>query len=115
MNFLLLASLCLGYLKLVSNIEQVLNLNFHQKFSEKLGPNWLVPKFCKKNMSEINMTEMRPNRIELKPLTNKYGDNDNHHHMLIIDTVQKSDIIDVAEFDSWTALYYLVNLVARGK
>ena len=51
-------------------------------------------------MSEINMTEMRPNRIELKPLTNKYGDNDNHHHMLIIDTVQKSDIIDAAEFDS---------------
>ena len=51
-------------------------------------------------MSEINMTEMRPNRIELKPLTNKCGDNDNHHHMLIIDTVQKSDIIDVAEFDS---------------
>ena len=64
-------------------------------------------------MCEINMTETRPNRIELKRLTNKYRDNYNHDHVLKIDTAQKLDIVDAAEFDSSTALYYLVNLVAR--
>ena len=59
-------------------------------------------------MSKINMTETRPNRIELKPLTNKYRDNYNHHHVLKFDTVQKLDIIDVAEFDSSTALYIIL-------
>ena len=64
-------------------------------------------------MSKINMTETRPSRIELKPLTNKYRDNYNHHHVLKSDTAQKLDIIDATEFDSSLALYYLVNLVAR--
>ena len=65
-------------------------------------------------MSEINMIETRPNRIELKPLTNIAArDNYNHHQVLKFDNVQKLDIIDVAEFDSSTTLYYLVNLVAR--
>ena len=64
-------------------------------------------------MFEIDMIETRPNRIELKLLTNKYRDNYNHHHVLKFDTAQKLDIIDATEFDSSTALYYLVNLVAR--
>ena len=64
-------------------------------------------------MSKINMIETRPNRIELKPLKNKYRDNYNHHHVLKFDTAQKLDIIDATEFDSSLALYYLVNLVAR--
>ena len=64
-------------------------------------------------MSEINMIETRPNKIELKPLTNKYRNNYNHHQVLKFDTVQKLDIIDAVEFDSSTALYYFVNLVAR--
>ena len=59
-------------------------------------------------MSEINLIETRPSRIELKPLTNKYRDNNNHHHMLKFDTVQKLDIIDVAEFNSSTALYIIL-------
>ena len=63
-------------------------------------------------MSEFNMIETRPNRIELKPLTNKYRDNYNHHHVLKFDTAQKLGIVNAAEFDSFTALYYLVNLVA---
>ena len=70
-----------------SNIEQVLNLNLHQNFSEKLGTNWFA-------LSEMNMIETRPNRIELKPLTNKYRDNYNHHYVLKFDTAQKLDIID---------------------
>ena len=64
-------------------------------------------------MFEIDMIETRPNRIELKLLTNKYRNNYNHHHVLKFDTAQKLDIIDATEFDSSTALYYLVNLVAR--
>ena len=63
-------------------------------------------------MSEINMIETRPNKIELKPLTNKYRDNYKHHQVLKFDT-HKLDIIDAVEFDSSTALYYFVNLVAR--
>ena len=63
-------------------------------------------------MSEINMIETRPNKIELKLLTNKYRDNYKHHQVLKFDT-QKLDIIDAVEFDSSTALYYFVNLVAR--
>ena len=63
-------------------------------------------------MSEINMMETRPNRIEFKPLTIKYRDNYNHH-MLKFDTVQKLDIVNAAEFDSSTALHFLVNLVVR--
>ena len=39
-------------------------------------------------MSEINMTEVRPNRIKLNPLTNKYRDNYNHNHMLKFDTAK---------------------------
>ena len=62
-------------------------------------------------MSEINI-ETRPNKIELKPLTNKYRDNYKHHQVLKFDT-HKFDIIDAVEFDSSTALYYFVNLVAR--
>ena len=83
-----------------------------QNFSEKLGPDWLVLKFWRKNISEINMIETRPKRIGLKQLTNKYRANCNHH-VWKFDTGQKLDIIDAAEFDSSTALYYLVNLVAR--
>ena len=64
-------------------------------------------------MSKINMIETRPNRIELKPFTNKYRDNYNYHHVLKFDTAQKLDIIHTTEFDSSLALYYLVNLVAR--
>ena len=65
-------------------------------------------------MSEINMIETRPNRIELKPLTNIAArDNYNHHQVLKFDNALKLDITDAAEFDSSTALYYLVNLVAR--
>ena len=59
------------------------------------------------------MIETRPNRIELNPLTNKYRDNYNHNQLLKFDPMQKLDIIDAAEFDSLTALYYLINLVAR--
>ena len=94
------------------NIEPVLNLKLQQNFSERLGPDWLVPKFSRKNMSEINMIETRPNRIELRPLRNKDRGNYNHH-VLKFDTARKLDIIDTAEFDPSTALYYLVNLVAR--
>ena len=52
------------------------------------------------------------NRIELKPLTNKYRDNYNRH-VLKFDTAQKLCIINMAEIDSSTALYYIVNLLAR--
>ena len=64
-------------------------------------------------MSEINVIGTRPNRIKLKLLRNKYRDNYNHHHLLKFDTAQKLDIFDAAEFDSSTALYYLVKLVDR--
>ena len=40
------------------------------------------------------MIETRPNRIELKRLTNKYRDNYNHDHVLKIDTAQKLDFVD---------------------
>ena len=43
------------------NIEQVLNLKLHQNFSEKWGPNRLVPKLCRKSMSEINIIEIELN------------------------------------------------------
>ena len=59
------------------------------------------------------MIETRLNRNELKRLTKKYRDNYNHDHVLKIDTAQKLDIVDAVEFDSSTALYYLVNLVFR--
>ena len=63
-------------------------------------------------MSEINMIETRLKRIELKPLTNKYRANYNQQ-VWTFDTGKKVDIIDGTEFDSSTALCYLVNLVAR--
>ena len=63
-------------------------------------------------MFEINMIETRPKRIELKPLANKYR-NIYNHHMWKFETGQKLDIIDAAEFDFSTALYYLVNVMAR--
>ena len=47
-------------------------------------------------MSEFNMIETKPNRIEVKPLTNKYRDNYNHHHLLKFDTAQKLGIVDAA-------------------
>ena len=64
-------------------------------------------------MSEINTIETRPYRIELTPLTNKHRDNFDHHHVLKFDTAKKLDIIYATEFDSSTALYYLVNFMAR--
>ena len=63
-------------------------------------------------MYEINIIETRPNRIELKLLTNKYRDNYNRHVLKFV-TVQKLGIMDMAEIDSSTVLYYLVNVVAR--
>ena len=94
------------------NIEQVLNLKLHQNFSEKWGPNRLVPKLCRKDIYETNIIETRPNRIELKLLTNKYRDNYNRHVLKFV-TVQKLGFMDMAEIDSSTVLYYLVNVVAR--
>ena len=47
-------------------------------------------------MSEFNMIETKPNRIEVKPLTNKYRDNYNHNHLLKFDTAQKLGIVDAA-------------------
>ena len=64
-------------------------------------------------MSEINTIETRPYRIELKPLKNKYRDNYDHHHVLKFDTAKKLDIIYATKLDSSTAVYYLVNLMAR--
>ena len=63
-------------------------------------------------MPEINMIETGSKKIESKPLKNKYRASYNHHSRKF-DTEQKLDIIGAAEFDSSTALYYLVNLVAR--
>ena len=62
-------------------------------------------------MAEINMIETRSKKIKSKPLKNKYRANYNHHASKF-DTGQKLNIIGAAEFDSTTALYYLVNLVA---
>ena len=62
-------------------------------------------------MSEINMIEMRSKKIESKPLKNRHRASYNHHPWKF-DTGQKLDIIGAAEFDSTTALYFLVNLVA---
>ena len=61
---------------------------------EKLGPDCLVPKFWRKNMSEINMIETRPRKIEPKPLKNKYRTNYNHYAWTF-NTSQKLDIIGV--------------------
>ena len=61
---------------------------------EKLGPDCLVPKFWRKNMSEINMMETRPRKIEPKPLKNKYRTNYNHYAWTF-NTSQKLDIIGV--------------------
>ena len=94
------------------NIEQVLNLKLHQNFSEKWGANRLVSKLCRKDMYEINIIETRPNRIELKLLTNKYRANYNRHVFKFV-TVQKLGVMDMAEIDSSTVLYFLVNVVAR--
>ena len=63
-------------------------------------------------MYETNIIETRPNRIELKLLTNKYRDNYNRHVLKFV-TVQKLGVMDMAEIDSSTVLYYLVNVVAR--
>lgn len=59
-----------------------------------MGPDWLVPKFWRKNMSEINMMETRPRKIEPKPLKNKYRTNYNHYAWTF-NTSQKLDIIGV--------------------
>ena len=91
---------------------QVPSLKLQQIFLEKLVPGCSVPKFWRKNMPEINMTETGPKKIESKPLKNKYRASYNHHSWKF-DTGQKLDIIGATEFDSSTALYYLVNLVAR--
>ena len=90
---------------------QVFNVKLQQILLEKLGSDCSVPKFWRKNMSEINMIEMRSKKIESKPLKNRRRASYNHHAWKF-DTWQKLDIIGAAEFDSTTVLYFLVNLVA---